>query len=107
MDGQPLAGAIVAFVPQSNTLKSGRPSTGVTDDSGTFTLMSMGGHHGAVVGEHVVSISTKVVDNDTQDLISEETVPIKYNDRSELTFTVPASGTDTANFDLDSKPTRR
>jgi len=102
LDGQPLAGATVAFIPQSNTLESGRPSTGMTNEAGAFTLKSMGGQTGAVVGDHVVSISTKVVDNDTQELISKETIPAKYNDRSKLTFTVPRSGTDTANFELES-----
>jgi len=103
MDGQPLVGATVAFIPQSNSLESGRPSTGMTDESGVFTLKSMGGQKGAVIGDHVVSISTKLVDNDTKELLAEETVPVKYNDRSELTFTVPSTGTDAADFDLVSK----
>lgn len=107
MDGQPLAGATVAFIPQSNALESGRPSTGMTDESGTFTLTSMGGQDGAVVGDHVVSISTKVIDMDTQELLSQETVPRKYNDRSELTFTVPLNGSDDADFALESSKKHR
>lgn len=107
LDGQPLAGATVAFIPQSTSLESGRPSTGMTDDSGVFTLKSMGGQDGAVVGEHVVSISTKLVDNDTKELLAEETVPMRYNNRSELTFTVPSSGTDMADFELESRKNKR
>lgn len=107
MDGEPLAGATVAFIPQSSALESGRPSTGMTDESGMFTLTSMGGHDGAVVGDHVVSISTKVIDMNTQELLSQETIPRKYNDRSELRFTVPASGTNAANFELDSSKKTR
>ncbi|PQO25092.1 hypothetical protein C5Y96_26690 [Blastopirellula marina] len=106
MDGEPLANATVAFVPQSSGLESGRPSTGMTDASGKFHLQSLGGENGAVVGDHVVSISTMVVDMNTQEVTAKETVPLKYNERSELTFTVPSSGTDTANFDLESKKKR-
>lgn len=37
--------------------------------------------------------------------LSEEKVPEQYNERSTLTFEVPAEGTDRANFDLVLTPT--
>jgi hypothetical protein len=36
-------------------------------------------------------------------ILARETVPEKYNARTELTFTVPEEGTDQANFDLPAK----
>ncbi len=103
LDGEPLADATVVFAPSGSNLESGRPSFGTTDASGRFELQSLGGHNGAVVGDHAVSISTSQVDQNTQEVLAEETLPPNYNARSELSFTVPSSGTDDARFELNSK----
>ncbi len=40
--------------------------------------------------------------SDTVQLSQTEILPARYNSKTELTFTVPSSGTDAANFDLKS-----
>jgi len=52
MDGQPLDGARVSFVPNG-----ARPSSGTTDSSGRYELQYTGEYAGAVAGKHRVSIS--------------------------------------------------
>lgn len=103
LDGEPLAGATVVFAPSAEGMRSGRPSIGETDEEGEFFLTSISGVDGAVVGEHAVSISTAKVDQNTQEMISKESLPAKFNEKSELRFTVPDDGTSAANFDLQSK----
>ncbi|MHC2070886.1 hypothetical protein ACYFX5_25730 [Bremerella sp. T1] len=51
-DGQPLADATVTFFPES-----GRPSIGMTDESGRYELLFTESVNGAMVGLHKVNIS--------------------------------------------------
>ena len=51
--GQPLEGATVVFMPKGG----GRPSMGVTDTKGEFTLKAFEEGDGAVIGDHVVTVS--------------------------------------------------
>jgi len=98
LDNQPLANALVTFQPQD-----GRPSYGRTDAQGEYTLVYTDGVEGAVLGTHEVSISTRDEGNPDEGIKpSEETVPAKYNTRTELTATVKA-GDNECNFDLSSK----
>ncbi|MFN3148844.1 carboxypeptidase-like regulatory domain-containing protein [Bremerella sp.] len=50
--GQPLSGATVTFFPEG-----GRPSIGMTDDSGHYELLFTESVQGALVGTHKVNIS--------------------------------------------------
>lgn len=102
LDGAPLSGATVAFVPQGTSLRLGRPSTGETDAAGRYRLESLGGVDGAVVGEHIVLITTQKIDDDTRRVLQKESLPSRYHNSSELTFTVEDYGTSEANFDLTS-----
>jgi hypothetical protein len=95
VDGEPAAGLTVAFVPQGTALNSGRPSSAVTDETGRYEAKTLDGKQGAAIGEHLVSISSEKMD--------QETIPSRYNKQSTLRFTVPAEGTDAANFELTTK----
>jgi hypothetical protein len=53
--GSPIKGAIVILHPKGSNINSQRPS-GVTDDSGTYTLTT-GKKDGAPAGEYVVTIT--------------------------------------------------
>lgn len=124
LDGKPLAGAIVNFIPLANkdNLEAPDSSSGTTDQNGEFTLEDSKGASGAVVGKHKVIISC--IKNappppiDDKDVTGDERhatprkgggppvkdlVPAKYNTNSILTFDVPSGGTDSANFDLTTK----
>lgn len=103
MEGAPLPEATVVFVPMGEGLNTGRPSFGKTDASGAFELTATNGLDGAVIGPHVVSISTGVINENTGEVIVPEVVPKRFNRRSTLEFVVPPEGTSDANFDLKSK----
>jgi hypothetical protein len=58
LDGQPIEGAHVAFMP--NDIEKGRPANGTTDSSGNFQLKTLSGganlSDGALPGEYKVSV---------------------------------------------------
>lgn len=93
LDGQPLNGALVTFYP-----KDGRPSMGTTDSSGSYALNYTRDQPGAIVGDHIVRITTGLVSGEETHKVK-ETVPAKYNSQSELTASV-SKDNNTLNFDL-------
>lgn len=111
LDGQPLSDASIRFQPQRRRDSAivGPGSIGQTDAEGRYEMMTYKGESGAVVGDHRVSVSTyasELVDPDNSDevrITAKERVPPRYRTKSELTFTVPSSGSDEANFDLQSQ----
>ena len=99
LDGQPLADAIVTFAPPT-----GRPSQGITGSDGRYTLAYTADEQGAMVGDHVVRISTDRYVERPGGAVEQmvEKVPAKYHAESTLTATVKA-GTNELPFDLQSK----
>lgn len=100
MDGTPLPKARIIFEPEK-----GRPSFGYTDEAGKYHLGYLKDMSGAVVGHHVVRISTsdQVEDPATGKRVTyPETVPAKYNKTSTLTAEV-AEGKNDVPFALTSK----
>src|SRR5438876_2881402 len=53
LDGKPLAGATVAFMPQA---QDGHLARGLTDQDGKFQLSTFGTNDGAVRGEYKVTV---------------------------------------------------
>ena len=101
MDGKPLANATVVFIPES-----GRPGGARTDEDGEYVLNFSGGRQGAMLGKNTIRISTLSDPSENEDGTttpgSPETVPMKYNAMSELTFVVE-QGDNEANFDISSE----
>lgn len=100
MDGKPLPNAMVTFTP----VEGGRPAAARTNESGQYELIYDRDSGGALIGEHVVRITTysEVVKDDGDSVdIHPETVPERYNVNSELKATVE-SGSNEYNFDLTS-----
>jgi len=103
LDGNPLAGAQVMFMP----VGGGGVSTGETDSAGKYTLICADGSQGAVIGAHTVSIEL-IEEEDTGDGTGEDEseasgeglVPARYNEETELKADVQA-GSNTFNFDLE------
>jgi hypothetical protein len=98
LDGKPLAGAMVTFVPQiedGDAASHVAPSTGMTDASGRYSLMYVKDVEGAAVGTHIVMISAPKPNG-------AESLPRKYNSASELSFEVKPGNND-APFELTSK----
>jgi hypothetical protein len=112
LDGKPLAGARVTFHPihdpQSRS-QSGPEAFGDTDAEGRYTLSTAFGDRGATVGPNRVTVSTlKVEPNPTNPdafrAVAPERIPSKYfTERGMLKFDVPATGSQSADFDLTSK----
>ena len=109
LNGHPLANATVTFLPVApeGTTEAGDSSVGKTNEKGEFTLETVKGVNGALVGRHNVSVSQlnpDVGDTDRRPRRGALTnaLPRRYNNDTELTFEVPAGGTDKAEFKLTS-----
>tara|TARA_R110002111_G_scaffold262694_1_gene340177 strand:+ start:111950 stop:112369 length:420 start_codon:yes stop_codon:yes gene_type:complete len=100
LDGNPLASAVVTFIPKADSsVKFAPVSSALTDDNGKYALLFKNGDEGAVLGTHSIQISTDL-DGTTDP--AKEKVPKKYNSKTTLTESVKA-GENTINFDLKSK----
>jgi arylsulfatase A-like enzyme len=98
LDGQPLAGAQITFLP-----KAGRPAAwDVTDATGRYELRTFASLPGAVPGEHMVTISLrKTADEPGRARLR---IPKRYSDpnASELVVHVVDDGANRFDFDLAS-----
>ncbi|MHC2069783.1 DUF4198 domain-containing protein [Bremerella sp. T1] len=83
LDGKPLPNAQVQFQPTQ-----GRPSYGLTDSDGKFTLQYTGSATGALIGNHTVSFTTAISQDDGK--VAPELVPSKYNVKSDIQKEVQA-----------------
>jgi hypothetical protein len=105
LDGKPLAGALVMFHPDNDTVNPGPGSQGKTDAAGAYSLQLMTSNvTGAVVGKHHVSITARegpVGESSANPAPTKERVPAIYNTKSTLTFDVPSGGTTSADFELN------
>jgi hypothetical protein len=99
LDGKPLEGALVMFTP----VAGGRPAAARTDEGGCYELQYTEDREGALLGEHIVSIST-YQEGDVSSGIANvpEKVPAKYNVKSDLKQTVEA-GDNNFDFPLNSE----
>lgn len=110
VNGKPYAKLGVMFQPVAPD-KSNAPgpgSTGITDADGRYTLKLVGKEtSGAVVGKHRVAIANYSEPGDPNDDNPQKQakpaiqIPAKYSFmEGKLTFDVPASGTNKADFEL-------
>lgn len=101
LDDKPLSGAEIIFRPVD-----GRPSLGVTDAEGKYTLRYLDDQNGAVPGKHQVSISTAgdaaVSGGEDGNTKKVERVPAQYNSKSTLEVEVSSSNTGPTDFKLQS-----
>jgi len=98
MDGQPLPDASVLF---EGANAGEPPSMGKTDAAGKYELYYSRGHKGATIGDHKVIISTYQAGDDDNPKGVRQTVPSKYNAKSELTGAVKR-GQNKLDFELKS-----
>jgi len=116
LDGKPYPEAVVLFMPRATeeNPNPGRGSSSYTDANGRFQLKTIDGDEGAVVGKHMVQITTKgtVLPIDPEvgspdDLPpgtkqNIDPIPREWNNPGKE-FEVPPGGTDEANFDIVTK----
>jgi len=121
LDGKPYPNAVVTFQPQGgNTADgAGMGSTGLTDEQGRYSLTTIDGRGGAVVGKHRVRIQTRreaggapfdanvgSADGspDPKKKTAVDPIPVEwYSSEGGKEFTVPAGGTDKADFAIEPK----
>lgn len=105
LDGQPLAGVSVSFIPDTAKGTTGPQSGGTTNDQGEFTLSAPDGGEGAVVGFHLILVSPPFREdqgsstegpNKVDEATSTVEVPEKYQNfaTTDLTEEVKADGND-------------
>jgi len=103
LDGQPLANAVVTFQPirdSSAEPPTAMGSVGQTDAEGRYVLQLVDPDiAGALVGEHVVTISTATVSGTEGEPPQGERLPEEWRDGSQR-YTIPVGGTAEANFDV-------
>ena len=102
LDGAPVPNARMTFEPlaDSSRKKPGPWSVAAADSDGRFTMNTVDGTSGAVVGRHRVRISTRVENEDGTAELVPEIVPTIYNEQSELIFEVKPDGHADVHFDL-------
>lgn len=101
LDGQPVEGVSVSFTPAAGDGDGIGGSYGKTDAQGKYALKTViGDRAGAAPGKHKVVISLSKPDPKNPEGAEKNLIPAKYNTKSDLTFDVPASGTDKADFTL-------
>jgi len=98
MDGNALAGASIAFVPES-----GRTSFAMTDADGRYELTYLDDVKGALVGRHRVIITSISPEDPEMGAPAGPPIPEKYNTKTILTAIVEP-GPNTFNYKLDSRP---
>ncbi|QDV69103.1 hypothetical protein Poly24_28170 [Rosistilla carotiformis] len=102
VDGKPIDGASVTFEPAG-----GRPSFGITDANGHYVLEFTATREGALLGEHVVRITTVRAGSGgegAEALVEarKELLPDTCHAKSELVAQVE-SGSNSLDFNLESK----
>lgn len=115
LDGKPYGDGVVVFLPKATAgnPNPGRSSAGETNDKGQFVLKTDELKNGAVVGKHLVKISTRgpvmqfdpavgSPDNAPAN-VKRDLIPAEWNTMSSKEFEVPPGGTDKANFDIVTK----
>jgi hypothetical protein len=112
LNGKLLAGAVVSFQPlerEKGSMAAPLGSTGRTNDKGEFALHAISGQEGALVGKHKVSITRvnpQIGQGDARPPRGgwrlQDAVPLRYNEKSELTCDVPPGGKNDVNYSLTS-----
>jgi hypothetical protein len=99
MDGKPVPDAMISFEPTTPGMSA---ALGKTEANGNYELYYSRGHKGAPLGENIVKITTfgETGDEDNRQ-VRKETVPTKYNVKSELKADVKR-GSNKFDFDLKS-----
>ena len=107
LNGKPLANADVHFQPigSKNNPNPGPGSHGRTDAMGNYTLRIDDKQSGALVGKHWVMIYAFEPAGSKSDAGSpglKDKIPMRYNEKSNLTCDVPKAGRTDADFELKS-----
>ena len=105
LDGEPIAGARVQFVPDKSKGTEGAMASGVTDEQGQYELETAR-VKGAIVGFHKIGVEARAQPRDQYDTLPELLTPERYADHntSGLTAEVTAGEKNQIDLPLTSAP---
>ncbi|TWT89830.1 hypothetical protein Mal64_02100 [Pseudobythopirellula maris] len=106
LNGKPVPRTLVKFVPMTVDGKTPGPvSTGRCDGDGHYSLTTLDGGRGAVVGKHRVSIfsDSPAVAPPPDAEPTVELFPSQYNVLTKLRAEVPESGLEDADFEVTTR----
>jgi hypothetical protein len=95
LDGRPVPNAFVVFTPKG----PGRPSQTKTDAEGRYSLKFNASQEGALIGTHIVTVSTADITDDGQNI--KEIIPAAYNRQGSIEAVVQ-SGVNVIDLELKS-----
>jgi hypothetical protein len=103
LDDRPLVMAEIVFQPDDSV---GSPSFGITDDDGRYELGYTRDKKGALVGWHLVRITSQTESDGPRGeaVLMPQIVPARYNEATELRREVLADEPNEFHFDLTSSP---
>ena len=116
LDGEPIGGVEVRFVPDTSKSPDGRMATGSTDTDGNFVLSCFADGDGALIGHHRVAIVPKAgivitgpTDRPVERVVPAAPIPRRYADErtSGLTAEVKAQSPNRFRFEISSKTSKR
>jgi hypothetical protein len=105
LDGQPLPGAMVQFVPDAQKGARGAAGVAASDEKGHFDVTTAG-VKGALVGAHKIRVEARARPKDETDTLPPSLIPAKYNNpnTSGLRADVQADQKNVVNLPLKSEP---
>lgn len=106
LDGKPVPGAFVKFTPLPVEGKTPGPvSKGRCDTEGRYSLTTIDGDAGAIVGKHRVSIYSYSAPEilEPGEAPGKEMFPRRFNTASKLISEVTESGLENENFELTTR----
>jgi hypothetical protein len=81
LDGQPLSGAMIQFVPDAQKGTKGASGVAASDEKGHFDVTTAG-VKGALVGSHKIRVEARARPKDETDTLPPSLIPEKYNNPS-------------------------
>jgi hypothetical protein len=105
LDGAPIAGASVQFIPDAAKGTQGAPAVGFTDAAGKYELVTAT-VEGAIVGHHQIRVEARAAPKNEMDTLPPLLTPQRYANpaTSGLTAEVKAGESNVVDLPLTSSP---
>jgi hypothetical protein len=105
LDGQPLPGAMIMFLPDPKKGTKRASGVAASDEKGHFDVTTAG-VKGALVGSHKIRVEARAKPKDETDTMPPSLIPAKYNNPSTsgLHADVKADQKNVVDLALESKP---
>ena len=78
LDGQPISGAMILFIPDAQKGTRGASGVAASDEKGHFEV-STAGVQGALVGSHKIGVEARAKPKNETDTMPPSRIPTRYN----------------------------